>query len=522
MEYQLIIIGFGVSGIATARWAQKNNLNYIVLEKEESFGGVWFKTDDDTNLQTGKYFYQFSELDHKRETPDFPSRHHLLEYFNSYISKFNLNEKVEYNSPVDAVEYNRNLKAWEVSLKDKLYRTKYLAICSGFFCNKREVHEINENKEEKVHRNLVVGNGASATDYLEKIYKGGGFSDTQYDLIYKKDKYYANIVTRNLPVSLTINPIYLKFFKHLPLYIFHKLFHIFFTFNKRIPTEKINYTNIIKNDFIYFLERLGKLNIYKKTIDRVEGNQVFFSDNTSQFYDKIINKAGYTRDIKFLNPKIEDINKELGYNYCLPKNTYLYPDLAFIGFAPSYNWVMVSEAQAKWFTTQIKNKNFPLFKDRESFIESRNNMKNSNQDFNDLTYDSIDFAKDHNISNRNVDKILKIFSFSNLRLLLLVIITGVSLIVLKDYPKTFTVTLLIYLTLYTRTMKTKKRKLAIITGIIFVLYGTLSESLVISKTGILKYSEHVKIGKLNIPVFLPLVYLFWSFIVIQIYETINY
>ena len=71
-------------------------------------------------------------------------------------------------------------------------------------------------------------------------------------------------------------------------------------------------------------------------------------------------------------------------------------------------------------------------------------------------------------------------------------------------------------------MKTKKRKLAIITGIIFVLYGTLSESLVISKTGILKYSEHVKIDKLNIPVFLPLVYLFWSFIVIQIYETINY
>ena len=29
----LCIIGFGISGIASARWAHKENLNFVVLEK---------------------------------------------------------------------------------------------------------------------------------------------------------------------------------------------------------------------------------------------------------------------------------------------------------------------------------------------------------------------------------------------------------------------------------------------------------------------------------------------------------
>ena len=33
MEYDLLIIGFGISGIATSRWAQKNGLNYKVSKK---------------------------------------------------------------------------------------------------------------------------------------------------------------------------------------------------------------------------------------------------------------------------------------------------------------------------------------------------------------------------------------------------------------------------------------------------------------------------------------------------------
>lgn len=533
MEYDLLIIGFGISGIATARWAQKNGLNYKVLEKNDTFGGVWANTWDYTNLQTDKIFYQFSELRYDKSIPSFPAKHQLLDYFNNYIEKFNLLHSVDFNVNVENLHFNYEKKLWivETGDADKVYKSKYVAVCSGFFHNKREIPMIKQSNENdrfnrKFNRKLIVGNGASATDYLKHYYRKGALDDTEYHLVYSKDKYYANFITRSLPAKITINPIYLGFFKHLPLPIFHSLFKFFFTFNKRVPSEKINYTNIIKNDFIYFLESIGKLKLYKKKIERVEGNTVTFSDNSTEKYDEIINMAGYKRNIPFITPKIEDINTELGYNYCLPKSTKKYPQLAFIGFAPSYNWVMVSEAQAKWFTESIKNDNFPDIKTTNDFISEKSKLKNSNQVFNDLTYESLQFARENGITNQEVEGIFKLFNINNVYLTILISVMGITLITLKDYPNLITILFLIYLSAYVKVLdKTKGEKWRLVlTGLIFTIYGTMTESIIIGKTGILNYITSVKptISGLNFPLFLPLVYFFWACIVAQIYETINY
>ena len=524
MTYDLIIIGFGLSGIACARYAKKNNLKYLVLEKNSSFGGVWNTTYDYTKLQTHKMFYQFSELNHDKKTPDYPEKHHLLEYFNLYVDKFNLNKNVKYSETVVNVKYNERDKHWSIITDKNLYTTKYVAICSGFFAEKNDIPFIEKGDYTKVNRKLVVGNGASATDYLKNIYSKDGFLNTEYDLIYNRDKYYLNFLSRNLPVSITINPLYLTFFKKLPLYIFHKCFHFFFTFNKKIPNEKINYTNIVKNDFIYFLETIGKLNIYKTKIKSVDGNKVTFENNTTKEYDEIINMAGYKRSINFLDDKINDINNELGYNYCLPRDIEKYPNLSFIGFAPSYNWIMVSEAQSKWYTECIKNNSFPNCKDRSDFIREETKKKNKNQSFNDLTYISLQFAKDLGISNKSLDRILAVFSVNNFYLVLLIISMGVTLLMLKDYPLVISIvfTLLIIIYLKKLDLPWKRKKRIIIACVLFSLYGTLTESLIISNTGVLNYSQRVKISnKLNFPLFLPLVYFFWGLIVTRLNNTLN-
>ena len=532
MEYDLLIIGFGISGIATTRWAQKNGLKYTVLEKNDTFGGVWANTWDYTNLQTDKIFYQFSELSYDKSVPNFPAKHQLLDYFNNYIEKFNLLQCVDFNINVENLYFNPEKKLWIIKTEntDKVYTSKYVAVCSGFFHNKREIPEIKQPKQNdkfnrKFNRKLIVGNGASATDYLKHYYRKGAMNDTEYHMVYNKDKYYANFITRSLPTKLTINPIYLGFFKHLPLPIFHSLFQFFFTFNNRVPNEKINYTNIIKNDFIYFLESIGKLKLYKKKIEKVEDNLVTFSDNSTETYDEIINMAGYKRNIPFLTPEIEDINKELGYNYCLAKSTEKYPQLAFIGFAPSYNWIMVSEAQAKWFTTSIKNDSFPNIKTTKNFIDEKSKLKNSNQVFNDLTYESLQFAKENGITNPSVEGIFRLFNINNVYLTILISLMGLTLITLKDYPNIVTALFLIYLIIYIKVLnKTKGEKWRLIlTGLIFTLYGTITESVIIGKTGILNYISSVKptVSGVNFPLFLPLVYFFWACIVAQIYETIN-
>ena len=55
MTYTLCIIGFGISGIATSKYAKENNINYIVLEKAASYGGVWRDNQFNSTLQTPKH-----------------------------------------------------------------------------------------------------------------------------------------------------------------------------------------------------------------------------------------------------------------------------------------------------------------------------------------------------------------------------------------------------------------------------------------------------------------------------------
>ena len=144
MEYDLLIIGFGISGIATARWAQKNGLNYLVLEKNDTFGGVWENAEDYTHLQTDKIFYQFSELSYDKSIPNFPAKHHLLDYFNNYIEKFNLLQGVDFNTTVETVEFNQTRKVWTVKTSNNKtgYQSKYIAVCSGFFQHKTPIPEM--------------------------------------------------------------------------------------------------------------------------------------------------------------------------------------------------------------------------------------------------------------------------------------------------------------------------------------------------------------------------------------------
>jgi hypothetical protein len=523
MEYDLVIIGFGISGMVTARHAQKNNLKFIVLEKGDTFGGVWANTYDTTKLQTHKSFYQFSELEAENSMPDYPYKHNLLEYFNSYIEKFNLDTNVKYSSKVIKTEYCKIHKYWKVKTSNKTYKAKYIAFCSGYFCNNNVIPNISVKNKEKVNRTLIVGNGASALDYLEHLKGKSGFENTEYHMIYKRDKYYPNFVTRQLPILLALNPVSLKIFEKMPLLLFKYLFSIFFTFNGRYPDEKINYTNIIRNDIHYILENYKKLKIFKKTITKVEENKVFFSDGSSEYYDEIINKAGYQRKIDIISPPIDDINTVLGYNFTIPRDSELYPQCALIGFAPSYNWIMVSEAQAKWFTESIKNNTFQTKHQEQTFIE-KHSKKISGKSFNDLTYKSFKFAEELGIFNETTKNIR-----NTTLIITLIFAMGILLCTLHNYPILLTGAFSIVLYLYYKYLdESKEEKTKILkVALVFLMYGTFSESFSIKTSGVLKYAEKVKViipflnVRPNCPTFLPLIYLFWAFIVIHLYKIIN-
>ena len=59
------IIGFGVSGMASARHCISKGYTIKILEKESNIGGVWLtKTYPHVRLQTTKHSYAFSDFPH--------------------------------------------------------------------------------------------------------------------------------------------------------------------------------------------------------------------------------------------------------------------------------------------------------------------------------------------------------------------------------------------------------------------------------------------------------------------------
>ena len=78
--FDVIILGFGVSGISLAAQCETNNLNYIVLERNPDLGGVWLETTKETCLQTHKKFYEYSDFPFPKNTGDHPDKNAIITY----------------------------------------------------------------------------------------------------------------------------------------------------------------------------------------------------------------------------------------------------------------------------------------------------------------------------------------------------------------------------------------------------------------------------------------------------------
>ena len=104
-QYELVIIGFGVSGVAMARAAQKKDIKYIVLEASSNCGGVWNNAFDTSRLQTHWKNYRFSDYCKKYDS-NFPLSTEILEYIQEYTCKNSFN--VNYNSSVINCKCNSN------------------------------------------------------------------------------------------------------------------------------------------------------------------------------------------------------------------------------------------------------------------------------------------------------------------------------------------------------------------------------------------------------------------------------
>ena len=194
MDYDIVIIGAGLSGIGAACHLERKNKNksYQILEAREEIGGTWslFKYPgirSDSDMYT--FGYSFKTWDDDKSFADAPS---ILKYLNEASEEYNVKEKIAFNKKVVSCNFDSSQNLWTVKTinpitkEEKFYTSQFIFNASGYYnydngytpefkgLKKFEGKFIHPQKwdnalEYKNKKVVVIGSGATAVTIVPKI-----------------------------------------------------------------------------------------------------------------------------------------------------------------------------------------------------------------------------------------------------------------------------------------------------------------------------------------------------------------
>ena len=104
------IVGAGFAGIASAKVLTEFGHKVQVFEKENDVGGVWSVTRRYPGLgtQNVRSTYAMSDFPYPKGTPEWPSGEQVQQYIEAYAKKFNVFNKISFNTEVTLAKQSSN------------------------------------------------------------------------------------------------------------------------------------------------------------------------------------------------------------------------------------------------------------------------------------------------------------------------------------------------------------------------------------------------------------------------------
>ena len=187
---ELIIIGAGQSGIACAIEAQKKNLNYLLIDKHDSFGGSWLDYPEKTRL----FSPWFASMPHKKANRvNSPNEYPLRDDISLCLQNLGTQEKVNFCGGVtllkEGISYNNQDKSFLIKTDVSNLRSRRVILALGPYSHIKNVnlqgeenfkgivkHAHSYKKPEKypdVRKVVVVGSRNSAIQIAYDFLKNG-------------------------------------------------------------------------------------------------------------------------------------------------------------------------------------------------------------------------------------------------------------------------------------------------------------------------------------------------------------
>ena len=132
------IVGAGFAGIASAKVLTEFGHKVQVFEKENDVGGVWSVTRRYPGLgtQNVRSTYAMSDFPYPKGTPEWPSGEEVQQYIEAYAKKFNVFNKISFNTEVTLAKQSSN-GSWSVEIskdgKKSAEDFDYLIVANGIF-----------------------------------------------------------------------------------------------------------------------------------------------------------------------------------------------------------------------------------------------------------------------------------------------------------------------------------------------------------------------------------------------------
>lgn len=171
------IIGGGIAGIVHLHYARQAGLSALVLEKNDSIGGLWRDLPAWQDIQISPADWALGDL-----PLDGATQPQILANIEAWVQRFELSDGIRLRSPVTCARHVGD--GWEIETPLGLVRARHLVAATGghnkpvipsvhrgkhMASTVRELHSsaLRDPREIAGRDVLVVGGGASALDLLD-------------------------------------------------------------------------------------------------------------------------------------------------------------------------------------------------------------------------------------------------------------------------------------------------------------------------------------------------------------------
>ncbi len=136
-EFDVIVIGAGVSGIYQIKRLTDLGINAIALEGDDDLGGTWYRNrypGARFDSESYTYGYSFSRelLDEWHWHELFSAQPENLRYLNHVADKFDLRRHMRFDSRVKAMTWDEDSRTWSIDLQTgETFTTKFVITSLG-------------------------------------------------------------------------------------------------------------------------------------------------------------------------------------------------------------------------------------------------------------------------------------------------------------------------------------------------------------------------------------------------------